>query len=435
MEISSYLIIGLLTVIALLLSITIFIQLRKKSPKPRENLGLTTTAEIEEPELRSDYTSVEKEPEADPVERYLKHLEKVCESVQPVSHNEFKLNFPVWSLPYTMEVASITKYYDEPDDYRPVLTLYFILHDDHSWEVNDRGETAATLAEVIENVEAEIDAYQSQIDKTKMALSPDGILRGRGVNYHTFEDCLLKMRETVKAMDDQWTKRVWEKVGLMPLTMAETTGERLEFSGLGLKNQGAEATENTKSFSLRQGAMIFDFQQTESPSKQYEPGSIYLVRDNPGILDEKMHIADFTEWQGMTDVYLVAEGRWRNPHPYINYHLEVTTMAEWKGAILQPELGQAKGNFPHRAGLRGGAIVIGPFRTGPRPVRAEIQHSGSGDFTLHFISVDGTHQTESFTAHAQFHIEEHETGLFPGKEYIACASGTGPWEIKLSEGY
>ena len=168
--------------------------------------------------------------------------------------------------------------------------------------------------------------------------------------------------------------------------------------------------------------------------EQIYPASEKLVLPHRSYL-AYTGLGEFTGSQGLTGTHVVAEGLWRDPHPGINYHLEIATTAKWKFTILQPELGQSKGTFPHRAGLSKGAIVIGPFRTGPRPVRAEIDHGGNGEFSLQFTSVDGTHQTEAFTAQAQFHIEDLETGLFPGKEYIACAAGNGPWEIKLSEGY
>ena len=119
----------------------------------------------------------------------------------------------------------------------------------------------------------------------------------------------------------------------------------------------------------------------------------------------------------------------------MDYHLEITTHGEWNCTILQPELGQSKGTFPYRGGLTGGAIVMGPFRVGTRPVRAEIQHEGNEHFQLQFTSLDGTHQPEMFTAEGQCHVEDHGTELLPGKEYMACAYGNGPWRVELTEGY
>ena len=424
----------------MLLSIAIVIQLRKNSRKGKEGLAPIPAAKIEDVELETDQPPVEQQPELDPIGKYLQHLDEICESVEPLGHNECRLKLSDWSLRYTMELASKTRYYDEPEEERPVATMYFTLHNDHSWEINDRGETAATLAEISENAEAEMDAFRRQISKGTIALSSDGTLRSKGVNYNTFEASLLRMRESIKSMDDRWSEQVWGKVGPMPLTIDKATGKRLEFSGRGFEEKGAAATQVTRSFSLVPGAMTYYFEREPYPlSKDQlskdQPGTVCLLRDNPGILDDEMLLGEFTGSQGLTGTHVVAEGLWRDPHPGINYHLEIATTAKWKFTILQPELGQSKGTFPHRAGLSKGAIVIGPFRTGPRPVRAEIDHGGNGEFSLQFTSVDGTHQTEAFTAQAQFHIEDLETGLFPGKEYIACAAGNGPWEIKLSEGY
>jgi len=336
-----------------------------------------------------------------------------------------------------MELASNTRYYDEPEEHRPLLRLYFTLYGDRSWEISDRGETTSTLARVSENAADEIDAFRGQIDKTKVALSADGALQSRGINYLTFEQSLCDMRETAEAMDQQWTPRVWEREGLIPVALENATGERRNFSGRGLRNQRSVTTENTGSFSLRKGAMVFQFEHTAPPSSGHRQGTVHIVRDDPGIFDKKTLLCEFTGSANVTDVFLVTEGMWRDPHPNVEYHLEIASIAigEWACTILQPELGQSKGTFPHRAGLRGGAIVTGPFRTGTKPTRARIQHDGSEQFHLQFTSIDATHQTETFIAEAQFQVEDHDTNLQPGKEYVALAYGSGPWEIELTEGY
>ena len=435
METSDYLLFGLLALVALLLAVIIFILLRRNSARQGTDLTLSTSTTIEESEVAAERPVFQEPPEADPLARYLQYLDTVCQSVEPLHDNEYTLKFSAWSLPYTLELATNTRHYDEPEDHRPLLRLYFTLYDDRSWEISDRGETTSTLDQLSENVQGEIDSFGRQIDKTTIGLSADGILQSRGENYLTFEQSLLDMREAAEAMDQQWTLRVWERAGLMPVTLEYAKGERLEFSGTGLRNQSPVGTEITRTFSLRQGTMVFQFEHTAPPSNEHREGSIYLVRDDPGIFDGKMPLYEFTGSANVTDVHLVTEGMWRDPHPDIGYHLELTPVGEWTCTILQPELGQSKGTFPHRAGLSSGAIVMGPFRTGTKPTRAQIQHDGSEQFQLQFTSVDGTHQTEMFTAEAQFHVEEHETDLRPGKEYVACAYGSGPWEIELTEGY
>ena len=160
-----------------------------------------------------------------------------------------------------------------------------------------------------------------------------------------------------------------------------------------------------------------------------------MVRDDPGVLGSKMGICSFTGTYDMIGMWRVTEGMWRDPHPEVGYHLEVKAFGEWTSAVFQPDLGQCKGNFPYRAGLDGGATVVGPFRTSPRPARANIQHSGNGAFRLQFISLDGMHEPEVLACEGQIHLEEQELDLLPGKEYLMLGWGNGPWKVELTEGY
>ena len=313
-------------------------------------------------------------------------------------------------------IPSITT---SPEDHRPILKLYFTRHDDGSWEISDRGETTSTLAEVSDTAAAEIEAFGHQIGKPTIALAPDGTLRSHGENYLTFEQALLDMQETAEAMDQQWTPWVWDKVGLMTATIEQAEGKLHKFSGNGLRNQRPVSTEITSSFTLRPGAMVILFEHTAPPSNEQRQGTIHLVRDDPGLFDSKMPLTEFTGSTIVTDVYLVTEGRWRDPHPDIDYHLEITPCGEWECTILQPEMGQSKGTFPHRGGLTSGAIIMGPFRTGPRPVLAQIKHEGNGQFQLQFTSLDGTHQPEVFTADGQCHREDLPHRV-KGRQRIRC---------------
>ena len=435
METTDLLLYGLLALIALLLAIAILILLRRNSSNQRTELPTPTTSGNEQAQIAAERPTPQEQPEPDPLEKYLQHLDVVCQSVQPMRDNEYAVRLSAWSLSYTLEVASSTRYYDEPEDYRPILRLYFTRQGDGSWEVSDRGETTSTLVQVSDNAEAEIEACRRQIDKTTITLAPDGTLISHGENYLTFEQALLDMQETAEAMDYRWTPQVWGKVGLMTQTVEQANGQRHEFTGKGSGWLRLPALESTRSFALRSGAVAIHFEHTAKSSSKDKPGEVHLVRDNPGAFDRKTLLCEFVGSHAMTDVWLVTEGRWRDPHPDIDYHLEVMAHGEWNCTILQPELGQSKGTFPHRAGLTNGAIIMGPFRTGPRPVRAQIRHEGSGQFQLQFTSLDGTHQPDVFTAEGQCHVEDHETELLPGKEYIASAYGSGPWEIQLTEGY
>ena len=435
METTDLILYGLLTLVALLLAITILILIRKRWPNRRTQEPPATTPTTLQGEVAEESAVSSAPCESEPLAKYLQHLNAVCQSVQPLNENEYAVQLSAWSLPYTLKIARNARYYDEPEDHRPILRLYFTRHDDGSWEISDRGETTSTLAEVSNTTEAEFGAFRPQITKSTTALAADGTLQNRGDNYLTFEQALLDMKETTQSMDQQWSPRVWENMGLMTLTIADASGQRHTFTGQGSGIYQSPTLESTGSFSLQSGTIAILFDHTSKSFSEDKPGQIHLVRDNPGTFDRKKLLYEFVGSDSMTDVYLVTEGRWQDPHPGVDYHLEVAAHGEWSCTIVQPELGLSKGTFPHRAGLTNGAIVIGPFRTGPRPVRAQIKHEGSGQFRLQFTSLDGTHQPDVFKAEGQCHFEDLETDLFPGKEYIAGAYGSGPWEIELTEGY
>lgn len=430
---TDFILYGLLGLIAVLLAIAIIVMIRRNSSNRRDELPDPPPWTAEQTDIPQESEEADSPPELDPLEKYLQHLQTVCQSVRPLGSNEYVMVLATWSLPYTLELAKNTKYYDEPNDYLPTLRLYFTRYEDGSWEISDRGETTIALGQVSKTARDEIEAFRHQIAKTTVALATDGTLRSRGEGYQPFEQTLLDIQETAEAMDHQWTPQVWDMFGLMPATIEQATGTRHEFSGRGRRRRSDP--EKTRNFRLRKGAIAIMFDCDETSWSVGEKGQVQLARDNAGIFDSKMTLAEFEEATSVTDAYQVIEGMWRDPHPDVDYHLEVDSHSAWRCTIIQPDLGQSEGGFPHRGGLTTGAMVMGPFRTRARPVRAEIQHEGNIHFQLQFTSLDGTHQTEMFTVEGQCHVEEHETELLPGKEYIACAYGDGPWQIKLTEGY
>ena len=426
-----YLLYGLLGLIIVLLLLIAIILLRRSSrtavnswhtPNPPAQDESTFT-----PELQQD------QPQTDPLDKYLQHMNSLCQSVETLSGKECILRMESRSLPTTLEFAKTTKYYDKQDDYRPTLRLYFELHDNGAWEISDRGENVAALREVSDWTQEELDAFRQQLNRLQVHLDHNGVLNARGDSYRGFEQSLNSMRDAVETMDDHWRSLVWESAGLLPLTMDEALGDRREFFGTGVENNDSHAI--TQSFALRQGAIAIAFEHTGNPQSAEQPREVYLVRDNPGIFDTKMPVCKLCGTASGVGIWCVAEGDWRDPHPAVDYHLEVAAPGEWKCTILQPELGQSKGTFPHRAGLQRGPAAMGPFRTGARPTRARIQHDGSGEFYLQFISIDGTHEPKGFTEIGQFYIEDHELELWPGKEYLAYAYGEGQWEIELTQAY
>ena len=430
---ADFILYGLLGLIAVLLAIAIVILLKRNSSNRRAELPNPASPTAEQAEDSQHWETHDGIPAMDPLEKYLQHLETVCQSVRPLGTNEYAVVLEAWSIPYTLGLAKSTKYYDEPEDYAPTLRLYFTRHEDGSWEISDRGETATALGQVSETAQDEIEAFRHQIEKTTVALTTDGTLQSRGEDYVTFEQALLDVKESAETMDHQWTPQVWDMFGLMPATIEQATGTRHEFSGRGRRR--TTDPEKTGSFRFRKGAIAIMFDHDATSWSVGEQCEVHLVRDSAGIFDSKMPLAEFDEAASVTDAYQVIEGMWRDPHPDIDYHLEVAAHGAWRCTIIQPDLGQSKGPFPHRGGLTCGAMVMGPFRTGARPVMAEIQHGGNSHFQLQFTSLDGTHQTEMFTTDGQCHVEEQETELLPGKDYIACAYGDGPWEIELTEGY
>ena len=91
------------------------------------------------------------------------------------------------------------------------MNLYFILHEDYSWQLTDRGETAEALEKLTSKVQEEMDAFRQNNKKTKTQTAPGGILTARGINYQTFEESLDEMRQLVKTMDEHWSPLVHDK--------------------------------------------------------------------------------------------------------------------------------------------------------------------------------------------------------------------------------
>ena len=51
---------------------------------------------------------ISEEPEPDPIGLYLQHLDKVCQSVEPIGNTECKLILAEWSLAYTLQMVRNT---------------------------------------------------------------------------------------------------------------------------------------------------------------------------------------------------------------------------------------------------------------------------------------------------------------------------------------
>jgi hypothetical protein len=118
------------------------------------------------------------------------------------------------------------------------------------------------------------------------------------------------------------------------------------------------------------------------------------------------------------------------------YTMEVKSTSEWRCQLVQPAMGQSKGRFPHYVSLEGKGGSVDTFRTGVRPVLANIQHIGTGEFYLGFFSLDGMHQyIPGFsTKVGQLHVKRRLLDLLPNKEYLIYGEGNGKWNLGLTEG-
>ena len=123
------------------------------------------------------------------------------------------------------------------------------------------------------------------------------------------------------------------------------------------------------------------------------------------------------------------------------YCIEVKSNDRWTCRFIQPDLGQSDGPLVDEDdningdSIDDGVYILGPLKSGSRPVRAHIRHNGRGKFYAASYSVDGTHQCIVFEEEGQFQIEDHPTEIKPGKEYLLHISADGTWNLNFIEGY
>ena len=127
------------------------------------------------------------------------------------------------------------------------------------------------------------------------------------------------------------------------------------------------------------------------------------------------------------------------------YVVEVKSTSRWSCQLIQLALEQSEGSFPHHFRLEGegGSGFMGPFRTGSRPVLANMRRNGTGPYDLAFMSLDGAHEYIPDILNpvrrgppnvGRLRLEEQELKLLPCKEYLMMGYGNGTWEVDLSEG-
>ena len=123
------------------------------------------------------------------------------------------------------------------------------------------------------------------------------------------------------------------------------------------------------------------------------------------------------------------------------YRLEVKSQSRWNCQFIQPELGQSNEPLANGESFGGddenvpaGTYVLGPYRSGARPILATFWHDGGGTFLLEAIAVDGTHEYV-YSRSGQFINEDVRTDILPGKEYLLVVSSAGDWDVEFTEGY
>ena len=124
------------------------------------------------------------------------------------------------------------------------------------------------------------------------------------------------------------------------------------------------------------------------------------------------------------------------------YRLEVESESKWSCRFIQPDLDQSIGPLANEGGddykdaIPSVDCLIGPRTSGTRPLLANIRNKGGGRFHAAAYSVDGTHECVLYEQEeGQFHVEDVQTEIRPGKEYMVVISADGKWSLTFTEGY
>ena len=123
------------------------------------------------------------------------------------------------------------------------------------------------------------------------------------------------------------------------------------------------------------------------------------------------------------------------------YRLEVKSQSEWSCRFIQPDLAQSDGPLTgdedaidDRNSIPAGAHVLGPYKSGARPLLANFRHNGGGGFFFKALAVDGMHEY-TYSGDGQFIVKGIQTDIRPGKEYLLIVSSDGEWNFAFTEGY
>ena len=120
------------------------------------------------------------------------------------------------------------------------------------------------------------------------------------------------------------------------------------------------------------------------------------------------------------------------------YRLEVESQGDWSCRFIQPDLGQSISPLDQvdmEVDDQSSSSVVGPHMSGARPTLASVRHHGMGHFKANAYSVDGTHQCVIHEGRGQFSVQDLQTEVRPGKEYLVLVNSDNRWNLTFSEGY
>ncbi len=372
----------------------------------------------------SGESNVETEPAiGSALDAYLGHL-WAASMVEVGDDGVECLTLPFWSLPATKEAAV------KPDSNLIPWCRLYVRCNGPDWVVSDGGENLAVVLECNPDFDLQDGGFQQFLSGNLVSSGPSNSLRVSSEAGLEMGEGVAVMVRAISVLDTLFTDMISDAFGPTStgeISVFDLDGEGIRFSDRIVRQADIWVSE---SFALSRGALAVTF------THQGRQGSdAALVRDEPGIFDEPTTLFELGEEGTGVGLWRVAEGEWRDPHPEVNYHLEVSGWGDFECLFLQPDLGQAAVQFPYSTGGSGGATIAGPFRVGSRPILANLRHDGGGRFFVELVSLDGAHECEVISTDGQVHLDDYPVEVKPGKEYLLYTGAGGNWELELTEGY
>ncbi len=265
------------------------------------------------------------------LDEYLGYLRSMA-SVEPAGDGAYCLTLPFWSLPATKDSAVTGS--DNPE---PWVRLYVTRVGD-DWEISDRGENLSVLTE-IGVFDTAVDGFQKLLSSQLLSLGPDNALQVSSDSGLSLGKAIHNMTICVGLLDSKFDQEVWQAFGQNSPSVFDLAGDRINFEG---DARNPEFPWVSKNFQLSSGALAVSFEH-----EGIGTAKIDLVRDDPGIFDSPTTLFELDGKGGALGLWRVAEGEWRDPHPDVSYHLQVSPTGRWECTMLQPELGQVAVQFPY----------------------------------------------------------------------------------------